>query len=462
MVLLSTVCLFALGLSIRVAYGTDVLRYPVWFLKLAPVLDGKVEGDAAWQRIPRATGFHVLGGARKVPKQSSLKYVDIGGDYRKQGIHLMAKSCEGKLHLIAVNPNEELPVAPEFMLPAGSYSKVDVLFEDRSLKPSGNTFRDIFEPLDVHVCRIESNGGSRAGESGIVRFGMSADSHVRSPGTCENNIRNFVEEMGRWKADFIIDLGDFAVQVAEGTTTPELHDGQLENLKRMWELYNSGSYPAYVVMGNHDVGWINGGDEVVTPEDLCTVNHTGEDITKQEFLTVTGLPHRYYSFDVKGCHFIVLDGNNESTVMQDVPRGHDGLQGGYCIDRVQLAWLAKDLAANRDKPKVIFCHEELHHTPLEGSGEGGDVPFPPSGKEHSYVDNGWQVRDMLTADGKVLACFFGHKHHNRWVVYGGVNYITLAATHVDGSYAKVTISDKLHIRGFMNQRNYALPVTCSP
>jgi len=298
---------------------------------------------------------------------------------------------------------------------------------------------------------------SREREFEAVRIGMSADPHVRRPGTWENNIRNFVGEMGRWKPDFTVDLGDFAVQVGEESkTTPKLHDGQLENLKRLWEMFHQAPCPAHVVIGNHDVGWINGGDEVVTPEDLCTANHAGEDITKQEFLTVTGLPHRYYSFDVKGCHFIVLDGNNEPTVMQNVPRGHDGLQGGYCIDRVQLAWLAKDLVANRDKPKVVFCHEELHHTPLAGSGEGGDVPFPPAGKEYSYADNGWQVRDMLTADGKVLACFFGHKHHNRWVVYGGVNYITLAATHVDGSYAKVTISDKLYIDGTGEQRSYTI------
>jgi len=45
--------------------------------------------------------------------------------------------------------------------------------------------------------------------------------------------------------------------------------------------------------------------------------------------------------------------------MQDVPRGHDGVQSSYCIDRSRLAWLAKDLAANCDKPKVVFCHEEF-------------------------------------------------------------------------------------------------------
>lgn len=74
----------------------------------------------------------------------------------------------------------------------------------------------------------------------------------------------------------------------------------------------------------------------------------------------------------------------------------------------------------------------------------------------SYVDNGRQVREMLSADGSVVACFAGHKHRNRWTVHGGIHYITLAATHWGGSYAKVTISDKLYVRGHANQRDYAL------
>ena len=297
-----------------------------------------------------------------------------------------------------------------------------------------------------------------ADEPTSVRFGVTADPHVQKPGGRENGIRHFVQAMERWQPDFIIDLGDFAVQVDEGVTTPELHDGQLANLKRLWAVYCQSSCPTYMVMGNHDVGWIKGGDEKIMANDLYAKRHAGEDITKDELLAATGLPHRYYSFDVKGFHFIVLDGNNDPSVMQDVPRGRDGVQGGYCIDRTQLAWLTKDLAANRDKPKVVFCHEELHHTPPEGSGEGGDVPFPPVGKEYSYVDNGWQVRDMLTSDGKVIACFFGHRHRNRWVVYGGVHYITLAATHWNGSFAKVTISDRLSIEGEGEQRTYKLPI----
>jgi len=57
--------------------------------------------------------------------------------------------------VIAVNPGD-LPVAPEFKLPPdSSYERADVLFENRSMKLSGNTFRDLFNPVDMHVYRIQ-------------------------------------------------------------------------------------------------------------------------------------------------------------------------------------------------------------------------------------------------------------------------------------------------------------------
>jgi alkaline phosphatase len=300
-----------------------------------------------------------------------------------------------------------------------------------------------------------------AGEPGKVRLrmGVNADPHLlgrRSPGN-EANFLVFVEEMKRWKPDCAIDLGDFGCQVAEGQTTRQMHDKQLEGLRHHVSVFRQLECPRYHVIGNHDVGWVKGGDETITPADLIGRSHPGEDITKQEFLEATGTPHRYYSFDAGGIHVIVLDANNgpgESTP----GRGQDGVVGGYFIDAGQKLWLKADLAGHAEKPKLVFCHEELHHTAPEGSGEGGDAPFPPVGKETSYVDNGWQLRAMFARDRKVLACFFGHKHRSRWTMYGGTHYITMAATHYRASFASITISDRLVIKGFGAQESYSLPL----
>ena len=309
--------------------------------------------------------------------------------------------------------------------------------------------------------------GAAAAESALgeetekvrLRMGVNADPHLlgrRSPGN-EANFHLFVDEMKRWKPDFAIDLGDFGCQVAEGMTTREMHDKQLEGLHHHVSVFRRLECPRYHVIGNHDVGWLKGGDEKITPVDLIGKAHAGEDITKQEFLEATGTPHRYYSFDAVGIHVIILDANNAPDESSP-DRGHDGVVGGYFIDSGQKRWLKGDLAKHRQQPKVVFCHEELHHTPVEGSGEGGDAPFPPVGKETSYVDNGWQIRDMFAEDGKVLACFFGHKHRSRWTMYSGTHYITMAATHYQASFSNMTISDRLVIQGFGGQKSYNLPL----
>jgi hypothetical protein len=292
-----------------------------------------------------------------------------------------------------------------------------------------------------------------------LRFGLNADPHLlgrQVPGH-EANFKQFVDQMQQFQPDFAVDLGDFGCQIAEGQTTREMHDGQLDALQHHVGVFGQLKCPRYHVMGNHDVGWLKGGDEKITAGDLIGRGHAGEDITKQEFLDATSTPNRYYSFDVRDFHFIVLDGNNAAD-KSSPPRGKDGLAGGYWVDATQKEWLAEDLKKNQQKPKIVFCHEELHHTPVGGSGQGGDTPFVAVGKQTSYIDNGWEIRKLFAEDGQVLACFFGHKHRNRWTVYDGTNYITMAATHWKCSFAEITIGDTLDVRGFGGQQSYQLPL----
>jgi hypothetical protein len=89
------------------------------------------------------------------PALLSTEYVDIAMEPDQSGVEVLGKSVEGKLYVIAVNPSEDLPVAPVFRLPPGSHSRVDVLFENRSMALDGNMFRDFFEPTDVHVYVVE-------------------------------------------------------------------------------------------------------------------------------------------------------------------------------------------------------------------------------------------------------------------------------------------------------------------
>jgi hypothetical protein len=296
-----------------------------------------------------------------------------------------------------------------------------------------------------------------------VRVGISTDVHLR-PDAPQNRryLEQFVIAMSPWRPDFVVDLGDFGVQVASGNTTAEAHAAQLQNLADGCSVLAKLACPRYFVIGNHDAGWIQGGDEAISWEALCRQKHGGEHITKREWADRTGMPGRFYSFDVKGVHFLVLDGNNARGPAA-VAAGHDGVPGAYWIDDAQKRWVAGDLAAHRGRRTVVFCHAELHHTPPRGSGEGGEVPFPAIGKDASYVDNGWELRKLFAEEGNVVVCFFGHKHRGRWTVYGGVHYMTLAALHSNGSYAKVTISDKrLCVEGASGQSPYTVPVSDNP
>ena len=70
-------------------------------------------------------------------------------------IHTMIKKYEGKTYLIAVNGDEKLLASPTFILPKGRYRNVKVLFENRVLKIKKGQFRDMFEPVGVHIYCID-------------------------------------------------------------------------------------------------------------------------------------------------------------------------------------------------------------------------------------------------------------------------------------------------------------------
>jgi hypothetical protein len=135
----------------------------------------------------------------------------------------------------------------------------------------------------------------------MLRFGLNADPHLqgaRSSGRATKFLR-FVSQMKKFQPEFAVDLGDFGIQVSEGQTTRAMHDGQLEGLKHHLGVFAQLKCPRFNVMGNHDVGWLKGGDEKISAEDLVGRSHPGEDITKEEFLKQLSREHggRYVAIE---------------------------------------------------------------------------------------------------------------------------------------------------------------------
>jgi hypothetical protein len=74
--LLLLVCVAVLGVlgAPRMARAAETtLEYPLYQLPVAPVLDGEIENDPAWQGVPEASGFFRLGGGYARAKQTQIR-----------------------------------------------------------------------------------------------------------------------------------------------------------------------------------------------------------------------------------------------------------------------------------------------------------------------------------------------------------------------------------------------------
>ena len=203
----------------------------------------------------------------------------------------------------------------------------------------------------------------------ILSFGLITDLHHDLIKDGQARVEAFVTEMNKTKPDFIMQMGDFC--------TPKPGN---KPLMQVWEKFNG---PKYHVIGNHDVDGGFNHQQVV------------------EFWNAFGL---YYSFDLKGYHFIVLNGNErpENDTSKGYPRS---------ISETQYNWLADDLQKTK-LPTLIFCHQGIDND-LDGIKEGAMLRL-------LFERNNRKVRS-----GKILAVFSGHNHEDYHNNYNGVNYIQI-------------------------------------
>ena len=173
----------------------------------------------------------------------------------------------------------------------------------------GNTA--IVLPLNLSANILENS------KKKSLRFGICADVHKDVMHDADLRLKAFVEEASKKDLDFIIQLGDFC--------RPYDYN---QNFMSIW---NSYSGKKYHVLGNHDM---DGG-------------FSREQVVK--FWNAIG---RNYSFDCRGYHFIVLDGNDKDP-SPDQPSGYSRF-----IGKEQLKWLEDDLEKTK-LPTIIFSHQGL-------------------------------------------------------------------------------------------------------
>ena len=148
----------------------------------------------------------------------------------------------------------------------------------------------------------------------------------RTGGHAEGEWAAAVEQINLLQPDFVISVGD----LIEGYSEDE------GELTRQWEEFDSLTRqfdaPFFYCPGNHDVS---------------------NDLMREMYCQRHGVKGKsYYSFDYRGCHFVVLDSN---TAMRKAEFADE-----------QFAWIAKDLASAKDASRIFifFHHPKLEGTPL--------------------------------------------------------------------------------------------------
>lgn len=206
-----------------------------------------------------------------------------------------------------------------------------------------------------------------------ILFGICADVHGK-----ENSwrLQKFVDEAKERNADFIIQLGDFALPNA---------DGQV-----LLDVWNQFDGPRYHVLGNHDLEHYEG---------------------KQAIVDFLGMPNNYYSFDMGPYHFVVLDTNYCKEGGQYIDYNKNNCFSSCYISDEQLKWLAQDLDAT-DKRCFLFTHATI--------SQGQWTIY----NTHQFRDVVWYANEKAGFN-KVTMCFSGHDHADEYLFKGGVHYVLI-------------------------------------
>ncbi len=245
----------------------------------------------------------------------------------------------------------------------------------------------------------------------LLQFGMLSDIHYadREPAGIRYyrqslaKVKEGIDLMNHKKVDFVIELGDFKDQdvVPDEART-------LKYLADIEAVFRKFAGSAYHVLGNHDM----------------------DGISKKQFLERvknTGIPKTlsYYSFNQKGVHFVVLDGNyTKDGIAYD--HGNFNWEDSF-IPESQMNWLKDDLKPGK-LPVVVFIHQMLDDS---------------KSLKHA-VQNAAEIREVLEQSGKVLCVFQGHVHEERYSKINGIHYYSVNAV-VDGdgtennAYQMVTV-----------------------
>lgn len=225
----------------------------------------------------------------------------------------------------------------------------------------------------------------------IMTFNVISDLHVTG---WENKFNKHFEEA-------LKDLNEVNPEAKALCIVGDMTEsGRDENYERFQAILDAYPHPeTYMVLGNHDVRWLEGGYEEAYN---CFMKHTQ-------------MPHAYYDKWICGYHFIFL---STEEALKDEGR----------ITKGQLTWLKDKLDEGADsKPVFVFLHQSLVETSAGSYEVDG---YAHSGHPDGILEDR-ELRNILSEYPRVLF-FTGHTHavvdHPQTVIKKeGIYYINTAS-----------------------------------
>lgn len=211
-------------------------------------------------------------------------------------------------------------------------------------------------------------GGFPFANASKINIGLIADIHKDAMFDADQRLEAFLRAAQQHHSDFIVQMGDFCQPIPANQGFMDLWNG----------------YPGtkYHLLGNHDM---DGG------------------ATRAQTMAFYGLQKSYFSTDLKGFHFVFLDGNDPNPQPW---AGYNRLLGPE-----QLQWLQRDLTQT-SLPTLIFSHQTLE-----------DPRFG--------IANAQAVQQLLESVNqqagyrKVIACLSGHNHTDYLTQINGIYYLQI-------------------------------------
>lgn len=245
-------------------------------------------------------------------------------------------------------------------------------------------------------CNPVSNKTNTTGKEDFS-FAFLTDIHLQPEKEAVSGFRQAIDTINKLNPDFVITGGDLVMDVLDQTYS------RADSLFTLYkEISGEMNMPVYNAVGNHEVyGWHR--DE----EDIETHPEFGKGMFENR------IGERYYSFNHKNWHFIILDA---------IYRGDDGHYIGK-IDQEQVEWLKSDLEKTDQQTPIAIAV----HIPFITSRTQLSQGALASNSQGSVITNSLEVLQLFQEHNLKLV-LQGHLHFNEDLFVGNrVHFITAGA-----------------------------------